>query len=113
MDDAVQQIWSTANDVHRSTECGIENSDSALRAKARTLIQQGILPESLPKQRLGGHGNGAPCSVCDVAIQEHELEIEIERASGNGAGAANNLRFHFRCLAALEHEIQALRQRRI
>ena len=78
--------------------------DEVLRAKARALVAAASLPLPLPRRRWGGPGVGAPCTLCGMAVDGHEVDIEIDLAGRDGAG--ESCHFHVRCLAALEHELR-------
>jgi hypothetical protein len=91
---------------------GIQSSaDGIVQAKARTLIHAAQLPDTLPTRRWGGPGVDAPCSVCGVAIGQHEIDIELELTGTNGDGATNH-HFHVRCLSAVEHELRQVKRSR-
>ena len=76
--------------------------ENELRARARTLIEQGALPAHSPSSTYGGYGSGGRCSLCGVPIARTEVEYEV--AYGNDA-----YRFHFMCHAAWQLE-QARRE---
>jgi len=75
--------------------------ETELRLRARTLIQEGSLPGSVPDRAWGGHGTEQPCSLCGRLITHKELEYEIESDSG---GSRHVYRFHFFCNAAWQFE---------
>ena len=85
------------------------NADNILQAKARALIDAGHLPSTLPTRTWGGPGAGATCSVCSVAIGQHEIDIELELAAANASSATSH-HFHVRCLAALEHALRQVKR---
>jgi hypothetical protein len=82
-------------------------TDSTLREKARALIKAGNLPNRLPDRKWGGPGGGAPCMVCGVPVNDHEIGLEIELTCPDGTGASNH-HFHVRCFSALEVELHKL-----
>ena len=57
---------------------------------ARTRLAQGvtahgkmserILPYEEPMRTWAGHGTGALCNVCGLAIRAHDIEYEVELA---------------------------------
>jgi hypothetical protein len=71
-----------------------ENSEEALRARARERIASGDLPRAKPARSWGGHGSGLPCSLCDQPIADTCPEMELEF---DGAISATALRFHLQC----------------
>ena len=54
----------------------------------------GRLPEVPTARAWAGNGNGAPCSLCESAIDAGEIEYEVEWQQ---AGATQLLRFHELC----------------
>ncbi len=91
---------------------GIQSSaDGIVQAKARALIHAAQLPDTLPARRWGGPGVDAPCSVCGVAIGQHEIDIELELTGTNGSGATSH-HFHVRCLSAVEQELRQVERSR-
>ena len=83
---------------------GHAKEDAVLRAKARALVAAATLPSPLPKRRWGGPGVGAPCTLCGISVDAHEVDIEIDLAGRDGAG--KSCHFHVRCLATLQHELR-------
>ena len=76
------------------------DADSALRNRARELIQQGQLPDALRSRVWGGKGSGGPCALCSLAILHDDAEYEVAVPSGK----ESSLRFHFHCFAAWQLE---------
>jgi hypothetical protein len=68
--------------------------EEALQKRARERIEQGLLPREKPTRLWGGHGSGAPCSLCDQPIAELEPEMELEYEA---AAQIAPVRFHLRC----------------
>jgi hypothetical protein len=87
------------------------HADGSLQAKARALIDGGHMPTTLPARTWGGPGNGAPCSVCGVAIGQREVDIELELAPTNASKATNH-HFHVGCLFVLERELRQVNRSR-
>ncbi|MGH9892039.1 MAG: hypothetical protein ACREA0_08675 [bacterium] len=80
------------------------NDESALRAKAREVIQGGTLPNSHPDRMWGGPGVGANCMICSEPAKRDELEFEIEFARNGDDPGLNTYHVHVRCFAAWEFE---------
>jgi len=57
-------------------------------------VAQPLMPYREPLRTWAGHGTGAVCNGCGLAIQAHEIEYEIEMPRG---GVAPTLHFHFVC----------------
>ena len=76
--------------------------EETLRAKARTVVQQGKLPARRPDRTWGGPGVGAPCSVCGVAVTKDEVEFEIQFARGLDDPGLDKFHVHIKCFAAWE-----------
>ena len=53
-----------------------------------------MLPYEEPHRTWAGHGTGALCNVCGVAITARDIEYEVELTT---LGSARNLHFHFKC----------------
>ena len=54
-----------------------------------------LLPYEEPTRTWAGHGTGALCNFCGIAIKPHDIEYEVElMAPPKGA---RNLHFHFSC----------------
>jgi len=66
--------------------------ETELRLVARDRISKGQLPSAPPIRMWGGEGTGSPCSLCDKAIEEAELEIE-QRINGK----VRTYHFHVLC----------------
>ena len=52
------------------------------------------LAQTRPARTWAGHGSGAACNGCGIAIAEHEIEYEVELPSGS---LIRSLHFHFIC----------------
>jgi hypothetical protein len=53
-----------------------------------------MLPYEEPVRTWAGHGTGALCIVCGLAIRAHDIEYEIELVT---TGVVRSLHFHFNC----------------
>ncbi len=53
-----------------------------------------MLPYEEPQRTWAGHGTGALCNVCGLAINVHDIEYEVELVT---TGSVRNLHFHFKC----------------
>jgi hypothetical protein len=53
-----------------------------------------MLPYEEPRRTWAGHGTGALCNVCGLAINVHDIEYEVELVT---MGGVRNLHFHFKC----------------
>ena len=80
-----------------------EQLKTALRARARELIRDGLLPTTRSAQLSGGEGSGATCSLCGQIIEPAELEIELRV----GKPSAVHYFFHAPCHSAWEQECLA------
>jgi hypothetical protein len=58
-----------------------------------------MLPYEEPVRTWAGHGTGAVCNVCGLAINMQDIEYEVELVT---AGSGRNLHFHFNCYRAWE-----------
>jgi hypothetical protein len=65
----------------------VKREPNGITSVVRTKLKAGQLPRIEAKQVLGGRGSGLPCSGCDHAITQLEVEHEIDL---NGS----TLRFH-------------------
>ena len=63
--------------------------------------EQRILPYEEPLRTWAGHGTGALCNMCGLAIQAQDIEYEVELLSN---GSARNLHFHFNCYRVWESQ---------
>ncbi len=61
--------------------------ESILRDKAREAVEQRTIPNRPPDRLWGGPGVGAPCAVCDRAVEKAEMELEIVPRPGGEAGS--------------------------
>ena len=75
-----------------------------LRAKARSLVQQGKLPAGRPDRAWGGPGVGAPCAVCDLPVTNDEMEFGIGFAHDGDNPGLDKFHVHIRCFAMWELE---------
>jgi len=53
-------------------------SEASLREKARRHLQQGSIPNKVPRRVYGGLGIGARCHVCSLPVRPDESEIELQ-----------------------------------
>ena len=58
-----------------------------------------MMPYEEPVRTWAGHGTGALCNVCGLAIKAHDIEYEVELLT---EGSARSLHFHFNCYRAWE-----------
>ena len=72
------------------------NLGEAVRAKMRS----GTLPRDCPDKIMAGHGQAAPCTVCDTAI----LPAQVEWSFRDRRGVTH--RFHLGCYALWEAELR-------
>jgi hypothetical protein len=79
---------------------GQMSDESALRERARELIQAGTLPDRRPDRMWGGPGSGANCAICSTPAEPNEVEFEIEFARNGKGSAPDTYHVHARCLAA-------------
>ena len=49
-----------------------------LRRRARLAIESQKIPNRHPHQLRGGHGVGRPCAICELAVNQNELEYEVQ-----------------------------------
>jgi hypothetical protein len=84
---------------------GEASDDSALRAKARTALEAGNLPNRRPDRMWGGPGVGVPCTVCGAPVTHDELELEMEFTLDAGPKSSKH-HIHIRCFSALEAEMR-------
>ena len=75
-----------------------------LRAKARTVIQSGKLPDRRPDRTWGGPGVGASCAVCGLPETKDQLEFEIQFARDGDNPGLDKYHVHVKCFAAWEFE---------
>jgi hypothetical protein len=80
--------------------------ESALRVKARAVLQNGKLPARRPDHKWSDRGDGAPCTICELPVTTDELEYEIHFArDGNSIEAGlDKFNVHPRCFAIWEFE---------
>lgn len=78
--------------------------ETALRAKARALIEQGKFPARTPVRMWGGPGAGIPCAICEIPITEDEKEFEIQFQRDGATAGFDRFDVHIRCFAAWELE---------
>jgi hypothetical protein len=63
--------------------------------------EQRILPYEEPLRTWAGHGTGALCNMCGLAIRAQDIEYEVELLTN---GSARNLHFHFNCYRVWESQ---------
>lgn len=69
--------------------------DTLVRATSGPENAEGsLMPYREPLRTWAGHGSGAICNGCGVAIQAQEIEYEIEMPAGSDVPT---LHFHFAC----------------
>jgi hypothetical protein len=73
-------------------------TNAAFTAEAKQ-EERRILPYEEPVRTWAGHGTGALCNVCGLAIRAHDIEYEVELLI---EGSVRNLHFHFNCYRAWE-----------
>ena len=77
--------------------------EGILRDKARqAAVEQRKLPNRPPDRLWGGAGVGAPCAICDRAVEKAEMEFEIQYAREGGAPHLDVFHVHTRCYAVWE-----------
>ena len=69
--------------------------EDGLRAVARKLITDGILPVTLSTAVSAGYGTGTLCRLCQMRIERDHVEYEITDARDGGSFS-----FHLICHAA-------------
>ena len=80
--------------------------EQQLRAKAREVLKAGKVPDRRPDRTWGGHGVGATCVVCDLAVTPQQMEFEIQFARDGDNPGLDKFHVHIRCYAAWEFERQ-------
>jgi hypothetical protein len=73
--------------------------------EARDGLDVPLMPYRKPLRTWAGHGTGATCHRCGLAIEAHDIEYEIELPIAGEERAARyqarsdgpSLRFHFAC----------------
>lgn len=78
--------------------------EGPLRAKARSVIQNGKLPARRPDRTWGGPGVGARCAVCDLPVTRDQMEFEIQFARDGDNPGLDKFHVHIRCFAIWELE---------
>jgi len=81
--------------------------EKILREKAVVAIKNGKLPSRRPDRTWGGPGVGALCAVCELPVEQTELELEIQFAHDGGTPGLDKFHVHVRCFAAWEFERQS------
>jgi hypothetical protein len=80
------------------------STESALREKAREVLQAGTLPNRRPDRTWGGRGVGADCTICGVRVTPDELEFELEFARNGDRPALDKYHVHIRCFSIWDTE---------
>ena len=73
-----------------------------LRVKAREAVEQRKLPNRHPDRLWRGPGVGAPCAMCDIPVETHEMEVQTQFAREGGAPYFDVYHLHVRCYSAWE-----------
>jgi hypothetical protein len=60
-----------------------------------------LLPYEEPMRTWAGHGTGAPCNVCGLPVDVHDIEYEVELLT---EGSVRTLRFHLKCYRVWESQ---------
>jgi hypothetical protein len=81
--------------------------EETVRAKARSVIQNGKLPSRAPDRTWGGPGVGALCVICDLPVRPTEMEFEIQFQRNGENPGLDKYHVHIRCFAAWEFERQS------
>ncbi len=58
-----------------------------------------LLPYEVPVRTWAGHGTGACCNVCGLAVGVQDIEYEVELVT---EGSVRTLRFHLKCYRVWE-----------
>jgi hypothetical protein len=74
-----------------------------LHERARELIAAGLLPRHHLGMLYAGYGSGRPCQLCEVAINDKEVEYELEFQTDIGS-PKNLVHFHLACHAIWDYE---------
>jgi hypothetical protein len=74
---------------------------SSLDQSVTARIQNGVLPKSITKGRVG-RGRGGHCAVCHVVIRPPDTEVEVQVESRRGA-------FHEACFNLWREDAARLR----
>lgn len=78
---------------------GTDPEDSALRARARALLDAGKLPQAEPSSTWAGSGRDEACCVCRILVRRDEIGFDLAfRSSGDEV----ELHMHTRCRIAWE-----------
>jgi hypothetical protein len=72
-----------------------------VNAAAIGVEEQRVLPYEEPLRTWAGHGTGALCNICGLAIKAQDIEYEVELAA---TGSTRNLHFHFNCYRVWESQ---------
>jgi hypothetical protein len=64
--------------------------------------EQRLLPYEEPVRTWAGHGSGALCNFCGVAIKSQDIEYEVEVVTAENS--VRNLYFHFNCYRVWESQ---------
>jgi hypothetical protein len=79
-------------------------NEKELREKARAAVRNGKLPSRSPDRTWGGPGVGAQCPVCELPVQDDELEFEIQFRRDSDNPGLDKFHIHARCFAVWELE---------
>jgi hypothetical protein len=74
------------------------NVATAYAAEAKQ-DERRMMPYEEPVRTWAGHGTGALCNVCGLAVRAQDIEYEVELLT---EGNVRNLHFHFNCYRAWE-----------
>jgi hypothetical protein len=91
----------------RTTDLLLSRFEKELRPIARKRLATGRLPRWASLRFGDGFGAGAPCALCDKAIQPEEIEYEVKPIGA----AVQILRFHLACHSARQLECDRLNRR--
>ena len=82
-----------------------------LRQRARLAIESHKIPNRHPRQLWGSHGVGAPCAICELPVNQNELEYEVQfsregnpRGRVSGADHFQVFHVHSHCFSAWDLE---------
>jgi hypothetical protein len=84
--------------------------ETILRGKAQAAIRDGKIPSRRPDRTWGGPGVGAPCTICELPVEQSQMEFEIQFARDGDNPGLDKFHVHIRCFAAWEFERRAFEQ---